>query len=85
MTFPSRGGDAAVAPNEERGEDIWNLKGDEEPPPPTEEGKALSFHKEAHRIMGRAEEETERRKGIDSSANQKNRHGELTQAENYAC
>jgi len=51
----------------------------------TEEGKALSCHKEGYMITGRAEERTKKRKGIASSTDQKNRHEELTRAENYAC
>jgi len=60
-------------------------RGTRSPPLPTEEGKALSRHKEGYMNTGRAEERTEKRKGIASSTDQKNRHEELTRAENYAC
>jgi len=36
-------------------------------------------------ISGRAEEKTEKRTGIASSRDQKDRHEELIRAENYAC
>jgi len=55
------------------------------PPLTTKEGKALSCHIEGHMIIVRAEEKTEKRKGMDSSTDQKNRHEEPIRAENYAC
>jgi hypothetical protein len=36
-------------------------------------------------MIGRAEEKTEKREGIASSTDQKNRQEELIRAENYAC
>jgi len=84
-TSPPRYEEEAPSSKKERGGLFRNRKGDEEPPLPKEEGKALSCHKEGYMITGRAEERTEKRKGIASSTDQEIRHDELTRAGNYAC
>ena len=82
-TSPSRCEEEASPSEQKQRERIRNWKGGL--PLPTEEGKALSCHREGCMIIGRAEEKTEKREGIASSTDQKNRHEELIRAENYAC